>query len=396
MTLRLNGSTSGYTEIDAPAVAGSNTLVLPTGAGSANQFLKNGSTAGSLGWSNLVEDSSNRLLVGTSTSTGAYYDAASDWQGRFQVARSDQNAVASFSIWNSEASTYTNYGGVQLHLSACRSGTVGSHTSGALSSGNTIGSITFDASDGTNFRNSARIEAVVDGGVSTGDVPGRLVFSTTADGAASPSEAMRIDSSGSVLIRRTGFRSGTTNACSLNVRGLGGDWTADFENPATTAANCYGIVLSYSLAAPNNTGNQFFRCSDSSALRAEIRSNGGLANFSANNANLSDRNAKKDITPAAGTWDCLKEWEIVNYRYKDQPDDADLNLGVIAQQVAESCPEVITIFQEAKEATETEPAQEERLGVKEQQMYWMAIKALQEAQARIEQLESKVAALESA
>ena len=30
MTLRLNGSTSGYTEIDAPAVAGNNTLVLPS------------------------------------------------------------------------------------------------------------------------------------------------------------------------------------------------------------------------------------------------------------------------------------------------------------------------------------------------------------------------------
>lgn len=29
MTLRLNGSTSGYTEIDAPAVAGNNTLILP-------------------------------------------------------------------------------------------------------------------------------------------------------------------------------------------------------------------------------------------------------------------------------------------------------------------------------------------------------------------------------
>jgi hypothetical protein len=68
---------------------------------------------------------------------------------------------------------------------------------------------------------------------------------------------------------------------------------------------------------------------------------------------------------------------------------------VIAQQVAESCPEMITVFQEAKEATEEAPAQEERLGVKEQQMYWMAIKALQEAQVRIEQLEAKVAALET-
>ena len=40
MTLKLNGSTSGYTAIDAPASAGSNTLVLPTSNGSANQVLK--------------------------------------------------------------------------------------------------------------------------------------------------------------------------------------------------------------------------------------------------------------------------------------------------------------------------------------------------------------------
>ena len=51
MTLRLAGSTSGYTEIDAPAVAGSNTLVLPTGNGSSQQVLAtNGS--GALSWSN--------------------------------------------------------------------------------------------------------------------------------------------------------------------------------------------------------------------------------------------------------------------------------------------------------------------------------------------------------
>ena len=46
MTLRLNGSTSGYVEIDAPAVAGSNTLVLPTGNGTSGQVLStNGSGA---------------------------------------------------------------------------------------------------------------------------------------------------------------------------------------------------------------------------------------------------------------------------------------------------------------------------------------------------------------
>jgi len=44
--LRLTGSTSGFTELTAPAVAGSNTLTLPTGNGTAGQYLQtNGSGA---------------------------------------------------------------------------------------------------------------------------------------------------------------------------------------------------------------------------------------------------------------------------------------------------------------------------------------------------------------
>ena len=48
MTLRLNGSNSGFTEVKAPATAGSNTITLPTSNGSANQFLMNSGTAGEL------------------------------------------------------------------------------------------------------------------------------------------------------------------------------------------------------------------------------------------------------------------------------------------------------------------------------------------------------------
>ena len=48
MTLKLNGSSSGYTALDAPAAAGSNTLTLPANNGSANQYLKNSGTAGVL------------------------------------------------------------------------------------------------------------------------------------------------------------------------------------------------------------------------------------------------------------------------------------------------------------------------------------------------------------
>jgi len=49
MALRLNGQTSGYVELEAPATAGSNTLTLPNGNGSSGQYLQtNGS--GGLSW----------------------------------------------------------------------------------------------------------------------------------------------------------------------------------------------------------------------------------------------------------------------------------------------------------------------------------------------------------
>ena len=76
-----------------------------------------------------------------------------------------------------------------------------SRASGAiLASGDTIGRLYFSGSDGTAKIPAAFIDAAVDGTPGTNDMPGRLVFSTTADGASSPTERMRIDSSGNVGI----------------------------------------------------------------------------------------------------------------------------------------------------------------------------------------------------
>ena len=345
MTLRLNGSTSGFTEIDAPAVAGSNTLTLPGGAGSANQFLKNGNTAGSLGWSSLVEDSSGNVGIGTAT----------------------------------PPRSLTNAGGVTL-----TTGTAPQYRlNGTAADGDDNDRALFGlATAAAQFMSSAAI--------------GDAVLRTTNGGnllfGGGITERMRITNGGYIKASNNGSYVSVSGAEHEFRNSSSGSATARFHH-AGTANDEYG--LSVTTANDQNASSTYFlRCAGSSTERARIRTNGGLANYSANNANLSDRNVKKDISPAADTWDCIKEWEIVNYRYKDQSDDADLNLGVIAQQVADSCPEVITVFQEAKEATEDAPAQEERLGVKEQQMYWMAIKALQEAQVRIETLEARLTALE--
>ena len=71
MTLKLNGSSSGYTAIDAPAAAGSNTLTLPANNGSANQYLKNSGTPGALEFATLSTGytlHTDNVAVGTGTS----------------------------------------------------------------------------------------------------------------------------------------------------------------------------------------------------------------------------------------------------------------------------------------------------------------------------------------
>jgi hypothetical protein len=334
-------------------------------------------------------DSSGRLLVGTDTARANFLNAG--LSSKLQI-----EGTTGTDSWLSVVGNNNSAGGEPILLfGKSRGATTGSNT--VVQSGDILGQIIFQGADGTDFVQAASIGAYSDATPGADDMPGRLVFSTTADGASSPTERMRIGNNGIVMIGTTSVPAPggpTANAFVVSTSANDGGWTGVFQSTGATSNR--GLVVSYSGATPNNDFNEAFFFTDATAVRFSVKSNGGINNYSANNANLSDINTKKDISLAADTWECIKEWEIVNYRYKDQPDDADLNLGVIAQQVAESCPEVITVFSEAKEATEDSPAQEERLGVKEQQMYWMAIKALQEAQVRIEQLEAKVAALEAA
>jgi hypothetical protein len=82
LTLRLNGSTSGYTELDAPAVAGSNSIVLPTGNGSAYQVLRNGATAGSLEFTDKIVSGT---AVASTSGTSIDFTGIPSWVKRVTV-----------------------------------------------------------------------------------------------------------------------------------------------------------------------------------------------------------------------------------------------------------------------------------------------------------------------
>ena len=183
-------------------------------------------------------DSSGRLLVGTSTArsndgvTPRYFQEGSLYQA--------------FGICSNGGTTPN--GGASIFLSRSRGTTLGSST--IVAAGDTLGSINFYGADGTDINTAAAyIAAQVDGTPGANNMPGRLVFSTTADGTSSPTERMRIDSSGRIGINGE-YNLSAANRISIDPNegtiGFGGDGREEY---ITGNAGCY----IYSGSGPSGT-----------------------------------------------------------------------------------------------------------------------------------------------
>jgi len=140
-------------------------------------------------------DSSGRLLVGTSTSRSNFFNV-SGINHLLQVETSNYYAQSLVSNGGTVAT-----GAAILTLARSRGTTAGSYT--VVSSGDSLGRLSFQGADGTDFVVAAEIACQVDGTPGANDMPGRLVFSTNAGGAATPTERLRITSAGNVGINTT-------------------------------------------------------------------------------------------------------------------------------------------------------------------------------------------------
>jgi len=158
-------------------------------------------------------------------------------------------------------------------------------------------------------------------------------------------------------------------------------------------ANPYGSLMYFSGAAPNGTGNNFLQCQDTSAQRANIRSNGGLANYSGNNVNLSDQREKTNIELAGSYLDKVCAIPVKTFNYIDQnmEEDGGLTLGVIAQDVQAVAPELIM---ESNWAGKDEP-EKLRLSIYQTDLQYALMKCIQEQQAIINELKTRIEALEN-
>lgn len=151
-------------------------------------------------------DSSGRLLVGTSTARLNWFNGASLAP---QVQIEGAGLGARLSIVRNDASA----NGHGLILGKTRGSSYE-----IVSAEDPVGYVSFQGADGAELVEAARIETVIDGTPGANDMPGRLVFSTSADGAASPTERLRITSAGVLQIADAGnIAVGTTTGTKIGT-----------------------------------------------------------------------------------------------------------------------------------------------------------------------------------
>jgi hypothetical protein len=198
---RYDGTTGKIIQNSAVTIADDGTTVISTNSTSDALRITQTGTGNAL----LVEDSaspdSSPFVIDASGNLIKGNTAVI----QFPDVQGTQRNIATQVIGNSFAGSAVGIGafinageGISFTLAQSRSATVGNHT--VVAPGDTVGVIQFAGSDGTNFIRLASIDGEVDGTPGTNDMPGRLVFSTTADGASTPTERMRINNSGQVLI----------------------------------------------------------------------------------------------------------------------------------------------------------------------------------------------------
>ena len=160
-----------------------------------------------------------------------------------------------------------------------------------------------------------------------------------------------------------------------------------------------GQDITFGGGAPNNTTQYFLRGNDTSTSRFYIYSNGNMQNVNNSYGAISDVKLKQDIVDAESQWEDVKAFRLRKYRLKSDP-TGPLLLGVISQELKQTSPGLIDETPDFEERIIVGDDGEENIvrtelgtstqSVKYSVMYLKAVKALQEAMARIEALEARV------
>ena len=273
--------------------------------------------------------SDGRFVVTTEGSERARVDSA----GRLLVGTGTSSAVARI-VCQGSAGFATS--GAQVWLQR-------GQAAASIGNGETLGRINYADNAGNAY---AIIEGATDESGGTNDYPGRLVFSTTANGASSPTERMRITSAGQIR-----FENAATSGYLLNAVSGAGGTTWQF-GPSSSAVG----------------GNAFFVYNGS---------NSGvyIGNGDTSWSSSSDERFKTNLQPITDGLSKVYQLRSVTGEYTSDA-TATRRSFLIAQ-------DVLAVLPEAVNAEDPEA-----LGLRYTDVIPLLVAALKESKERIETLEA--------
>jgi len=236
-------------------------------------------------------------------------------------------------------------------------GTLASPT--AVAAGEISGQVMFRSyNDG--YREIAGIKSYAASGFASSgaDTPGFLTFVTSPDGSSTPSERMRIDSDGTLLVASTS----KLNACRISG---GNSPTVPFietQNSTTGATNYFAVFRA------NNTNEIGFI---------------NITNTGTTYDTGSDYRLKENIRPLENGIERLNQLNPIKFDWKA---DGTSSEGFLAHEASEVFPEAVS----------GEKDGEHMQGMDYGRITPLLVKAIQEQQEQIEELTEKVTALENA
>ena len=233
------------------------------------------------------------------------------------------------------------------------------------------------------FANSSGYGLLIGQNSATGEAylrtgTGQPLVITTNAGSGIANEKLRITSDGRLLVGRTNNISvggDASDHCFEQITNNG--YTLTIHANQT---NQRGLGMFYT---SGKTPEAFMLCQVDTSNRLIIFGSGNVQNANNSYGQISDQSLKENIVDAKSQWNDVKNLKIRNFNFKSSTGyDTHTQIGLVAQEVETVCPKLVGTNEDGTK------------NVASSVLYMKAVKALQEAQARIETLEAKVAALE--
>ena len=413
----ISGDTSGSVTLQAPTVAGSTVVTLPTtsmniGTGGGSVATNTAFGAGAL---NANTSGSNNVAVGQNcmalNTTGANNTAIGRDASYGNTTGTNNTALGYRALDGNTASSNTGIGADALRSNTTASNNTAVGYQAGYTNATGIGNVFVGRAAGYTSNGSGNAYNTI-----VGDSAGYSLTTGTSNtfigSSATANSSGYFVTTGSKNTIIGGY---SGNQGSLDIRTASnhivlsdGDGNPRFyiNNDAQSFSSCSvgdfiqkwslgttstdGLIVTYPTVTPNNTSRFFFRGSDSTNTKIDIYSSGTISNRTGTYNTLSDAKLKENIVDATPKLNKLMDVKVRNYNLIG---DELKQIGFVAQELEQVFPNLIDNVPDFDE--NREPTGEVTKGVKLTVMIPILVKAIQEQQALITSLTTRITALEA-